>query len=69
MKKALEGLLVYIWEEERDNDAGLISRSLAALRAAGLRGDNAMVRGALSTCHDAESFAWDLMRDAGVPDV
>jgi hypothetical protein len=66
MKKALEVLLVRIFTDEIDNDDALISRSLAALSAAGLRAEEADVRGALLTCDGAESYAWDLMRAAGL---
>ena len=64
MKKALEGLLVRIFVDEEGDDAALIARSLQALSAAGFQADEAMVQGALTTCHDGQSFAWDLIRIA-----
>ena len=69
MNKGLEGLLVRIFADEEGNDAALVVRSLQALSAAGYRADEAMVQGALTTCHDSQSFAWDLMRSAGVPET
>ena len=69
MNKGLEGLLVRIFADEEDNDPALVVRSLQALSAAGFRADEVMVRGALTTCHDAQSFAWDLMRAAGASET
>lgn len=69
MNKGLEGLLVRIFADEEGDDAALVVRSLQALSAAGFLADEVMVRGALTTCHDAQSFAWDLLRAAGVSET
>ena len=64
MKKELHGMLMGIYTEEPHDDKALIARSLSALHAAGLRANEKDVKGALNTCHDPESFAWDLVRFA-----
>lgn len=64
MNKPLEALLASIYSDEDGNVANITERSLKALSAAGLPANREDVKGALLTCHDELSFAWDLIRFA-----
>lgn len=69
MEKVLTQLLQLIYTEADGDDQELIDRAVHALEAAKYKADRDLVQGALTTCNDAESFSWDLVRAAGVPET